>query len=105
MPRSGAHRGAEHRSGIHLIRLAMAWYIDRIVQTDQQSLRGCVGEENGCEGEVAHTGPFEGPGNRSAPRDLLGRLVLVLATLHGVELRGGKIRQGLLIAKPARPGH
>ncbi len=91
-------------AGVRLIRLAMTRYVNRIVQTHQQGLRRVVGKKNRGEVQVAHPGPFERPGQRGAPGNLLCRLVLVLAALHGVELRRRIIRQRLLIAESAGPG-
>ena len=75
------------------------------MQTHQQRLRRVVGKKNRCEGQVAHSSPFEWSRDRAAAGNLLRRLVLVLAPLHGVELRLGIIRQRILVAKAAGPGN
>ena len=81
----------------------MARYVNGIMQANQQGLRRRVGKKNRSEVQIAHPGPFERSGDRAASRDFLRRLAIVLAALHGVELRRRKIRQRLLVAKSTGP--
>ncbi len=69
--------------GVRLIGFAMARHVDRIVQPDHQCLRRRVGKKNRSEIQIAHARPIEGSRDRAAPGNLLCRLVLVLAALHG----------------------
>ena len=83
----------------------MTRHIDRIMQAYQQGLARIVRQKNCREGEVAYTRPFEWPGDCPTTGNLLRRLAIVFASLHGVELRLRIIRQRSLIAKSAGPRH
>ena len=78
--------------------------VDLVVGGGERGELGGVRQENGGEVLVADAGPVEGTGKRVAVRNLLEGDVLVLAVLHGVDLRAGVGLHGFRVAEAGGPG-